>query len=213
MAIAQANLLNVRAEVIRRLYVTRDVINDTASGGDASSIISAGGTDGVHLESAIYTNLDYVSAWVYVPGVASAPYQSRVTAYDRDAGDLTISPDLGATAAAEPYEIHYLIPPTRLNDWIKIRAREGSSGAMTSIAEGTAINIDKFTLAEGVLADALRFLAKREQGDARKILEFEAEHHELLWLRRLALRGLNPLVVRVKIQREETEEAQTLRRN
>ena len=211
MAIAQANMLNVRAEVIRRLYVTRDVINDTASGGSSSTIISAGGTDGVHLESAIYTDQAYVSAWVYVPGVAS-PQQSRVTTYDRDAGTLTISPVLGATASAEPYEIHYDLPPTRLNDWIKIRAREGSSGAMTTIAEGTAINIDKFTLAEGVLADALRYLAKREKGDVRRILEFEAEHHELLWLRRLALRGLNPLVVRAKIQREETEEAQTLRR-
>jgi hypothetical protein len=211
MAIAQANMLNVRAEVIRRLYVTRDVINDTASGGDASSIISAGGTDGVHLESAIYTANDYASVWVYVPGVAS-PQQSRVTAYDRDAGDLTISPDLGASAASEPYEIHYLIPPTRLNDWIKIRAREGSSGAMTTIDEGTAINIDKFTLAEGVMADALRHLAKREKGDTRKLLEFEADHHERLWLRRLALRGLRPLVVRANIQREETEEAQALRR-
>lgn len=212
MAIAKANIADVRQEVIRRLYVTRDVINDTASGGGTSSIISAGGTDAVHLESAIYTSNDYVSVWVYVPGVASAPYQSRVTAYDRDDGDLTISPALGATAASEPYEIHYLIPPTRLNDWIKIRAREGSSGAMTTIAEGTAINIDKFTLAEGVLADALRFLAKREKGDPRKLLEFEADHHELLWLRRLALRGLRPLVVRANIQREETEEAQALRR-
>ena len=204
-------MLNVRAEVIRRLYITRDVINDTASGGDTSSIISAGGTDGVHLESAVYTNNDFVAAWVYVPGVA-VPQQSRVTAYDRDAGDLTISPVVGATASAEPYEIHYLIPPTRLNDWIKIRAREGSSGAMTTIAEGTAINIDKFTLAEGVLADALRFLAKREQGDTRKLLEFEADHHELLWLRRLAALGLRPLVVRLKVKREDTEEAQTLRR-
>ena len=211
MAIAQASILNVRAEVIRRLYITRDVINDTASSGDASSIISAAGTDGVHLESAVYTNNDYVASWVYVPGVAD-PKQSRVTAYDRDGGDLTISPALGATASAEPYEIHYLIPPTRLNDWIKIRAREGSSGAMTNIAEGTAINIDKFTLAEGVLADALKFLAKRETGEIRQLFEFEADHHELLWLRRLALRGLRPLVVRLKVQREDTEEAQVLRR-
>jgi hypothetical protein len=211
MAIAAANLADVRGEVIRRLYVVRDVILDTASGGDTSSIISTGGTDTVHLESAVYTSLDYVSAWVYVPGVA-APQQSRVTAYDRDAGDLTISPVIGASASSEAYEIHYLIPPTRLNDWIKIRAREGSSGAMTTIAEGTAINIDKFTLAEGVLADALKFLAKRESGEIRTLFEREADHHELLWLRRLALRGLRPLVVRLNIQREDTEQAQVLRR-
>jgi hypothetical protein len=211
MAIAAANLADVRGEVIRRLYVVRDVILDTASGGDTSSIISVGGTDTVHLESAVYTSLDYVSSWVYVPGVA-APQQSRVTAYDRDAGDLTISPVIGASASSEAYEIHYLLPPTRLNDWIKIRAREGSSGAMTTIAEGTAINIDKFTLAEGVLADALKFLAKRESGEIRTLFEQEADHHELLWLRRLALRGLRPLVVRLNIQREDTEEAQVLRR-
>ncbi len=211
MAIAAANMLNVRAEVIRRLYITRDVINDTASGGDTTSIISAGGTDGVHLESAIYTSNDYVGAWVYVPGVA-APQQAKVSAYDRDAGDLTINVALGASAGSEPYEIHYLLPPRYLNDMIKDRAREGSSGAMTTIAEGTAINIDKFTLAEGVLADALRYLAKRESGDARKLMEFEADHHEMLWLRRLALRGLRPLVVRLRVKREDTEEAQTLRR-
>ena len=175
-------------------------------------VVIAGGERGtVHLESAVYTSNDYVSAWVYVPGVAS-PQQSRVTVYDRDAGDLTISPVIGASASSEPYEIHYLIAPTRLNDWIKIRAREGSSGAMTTIAEGTAINIDKFTLAEGVLADALTYLAKRETGEVRTLLEQEADHHELLWLRRLALRGLRPLVVRLNIQREDTEQAQVLRR-
>ena len=211
MAIAAANLADVRGEVIRRLYVYRDVLLDTASGGSTSTIISAGGANTVHLESAVYTSLDYVSSWVYVPGVAS-PQQSRVTAYDRDAGTLTISPVIGATASSEPYEIHYLIPPTRLNDWIKIRAREGSSGAMTTIAEGTAINIDKFTLAEGVLADALRFLAKKETGEVRTTFEQEADHHELLWLRRLALLGLRPLVVRLNIQREDTEQAQVLRR-
>jgi hypothetical protein len=211
MAIAAANMADVRQEVVRRLYVTRDVLLDTASGGDTSSIISVGGTNAVHLESAVYTSLDYVNAWVYVPGVAS-PQQSRVTSYDRDAGDLTISPVIGASASSEPYEIHYLLPPTRLNDWIKIRAREGSSGAMTTIAEGTAINIDKFTLAEGVLADALRFLAKRETGEIRRLFEQEADHHELLWLRRLALSGLRPLVVRLRVEREDNEEARTLRR-
>ncbi len=211
MAIAAANLLNVRAEVIRRLYITHDVINDTASGGDSSSIISAGGTDGVHLESDIYPSTAYVGAWVYVPGVAS-PQQSRVTAYESGAGDLTISPVLGASASSEPYEIHYLLPPTRLIDMIKKRALEGSSGAMTTIAEGTAINIDKFTLAEGVLADALRFLAKRETGDVRKLYEFEADHHEMLWLRRLAARGLNTTITRVRVKREDTEEARVLRR-
>jgi len=211
MAIAAANMLNVRAEVIRRLYITHDVINDTASGGDTASIISAGGTDGVHLESDLYPSTAYVGAWVYVPGVAS-PQQSRVTAYESGAGDLTISPVLGASASSEPYEMHYLLPPTRLNDMIKKRALEGSSGAMTTIAEGTAINIDKFTLAEGVLADALRFLAKRETGDVRKLYEFEADHHEMLWLRRLAARGLNTTITRVRVKREDTEEARVLRR-
>ncbi len=211
MAIAAANLLNVRAEVIRRLYITHDVINDTASGGDTASIISAGGTDGVHLESDLYPSTAYVGAWVYVPGVAT-PQQSRVTAYESGAGDLTISPVLGASAASEAYEIHYLLPPTRLNDMIKKRALEGSSGAMTTMAEGTAINIDKFTLAEGVLADALRFLAKRETGDVRKLYEFEADHHEMLWLRRLAARGLNTTITRVRVKREDTEEARVLRR-
>lgn len=211
MAIAQANMLNVRAEVIRRLYITRDVINDTASSGDSTSIISAAGTNGVHLESAVYTANDYVGIWAYVPGVAT-PQQSRVTAYDRDGGDLTISPAVGATASGEAYELHYLIAPTRLNDWIKIRGREGSSGAMTTIAEGTAINIDKFTLAEGVLADALKYLAKKETGEVRTQMEQEADHHELLWLRRLALRGLRPLVVRLNIQSADNEEAQTRRR-
>jgi len=187
------------------------VINDTASGGDTSSIISAGGTDGVHLESDLYPSTAYVGAWVYVPGVAS-PQQSRVTAYESGAGDLTISPVLGASASSEPYEIHYLLPPTRLIDMIKKRALEGSSGAMTTIAEGTAINIDKFTLAEGVLADALRFLAKRETGDVRKLYEFEADHHEMLWLRRLAARGLNTTITRVRVKREDTEEARVLRR-
>ena len=211
MAIAAANMADVRQEVIRRLYITHDVINDTASGGDTASIISAGGTDGVHLESDIYPSTTYVGAWVYVPGVAT-PQQSRVTAYESGAGDLTISPVLGASAASEPYEMHYLLPPTRLNDMIKKRALEGSSGAMTTIAEGTAINIDKFTLAEGVLADALRFLAKRETGDVRKLMEFEADHHEMLWLRRLAARGLNTTITRVRVKREDTEETRVLRR-
>ena len=211
MAIAAANMADVRQEVIRRLYITHDVINDTASGGDTSSIISAGGTDGVHLESDLYPSTEYVGAWVYVPGVAS-PQQSRVTAYESGAGDLTISPVLGASAASEPYEIHYLLPPTRLIDMIKKRALEGSSGAMTTIAEGTAINIDKFTLAEGVLRDALYILAKRETGDVRKLMEFEADHHEMLWLRRLAARGLNTTITRVRVKREDTEEARVLRR-
>jgi hypothetical protein len=211
MAIAAANMADVRQEVIRRLYITRDVINDTASSGDSSSIISAGGTDGVHLESAIYPSTTYVGAHVYVPGVA-APQQSRVTIYERDAGDVTISPALGASAASEAYEMHYLLPPTRLNDMIKKRALEGSSGAMTTIAESTAINIDKFTLAEGVLADALRFLAKRETGDVRTLVELEADHHEMLWLRRLAGRGLHTPITRVKVKREDTEEARVLRR-
>ena len=211
MAIAAANMADVRQEVIRRLYITHDVINDTASGGDTASIISAGGTDGVHLESDLYPSTAYVGAWVYVPGVAT-PQQSRVTAYESGAGDLTISPVLGASASSEAYEMHYLLPPTRLNDMIKKRALEGSSGAMTTMAEGTAINIDKFTLAEGVLADALRFLAKRETGDVRKLYEFEADHHEMLWLRRLAARGLHTPITRVRVKREDTEETRVLRR-
>ena len=168
MAWAQSNLQQVRVEVMRRLYTYRDVITGTATSGSTSTILDAGSGAGygATLESAVYTNNDFVGSWAYVPAVA-APKVSRIVQYDRDSGTLTLSPLLGATAGTNPYEIHYLIPPDRLNDWIGYRAREGSSGAMTTIAEGTAINISKFTLAEGVLADALRYLAKKDHGDGR----------------------------------------------
>jgi len=212
VAWATANLQQVRVEVLRRLYTYRDNILGTGSAGGSTTLIEdTGTTDTVTLESAVYSNNDFVAAWVYVPSVA-APKVSRVTQYDRDGGTLTLSPALGATAASVAYEIHWLLPPDRLNDWIAYRARDGSSGAMTTIAEATAINISKFTLTEGVLADALRFLAKKDQGDGRKLLEMEADHHELLWLERLALEGLNPLVNRLNVRREQTEAAQVLRR-
>ena len=212
MAWTTANTQNVRTEVLRRLYTHRDNILGTgSSGGTVSLIEDTGTTDTVTLESAVYSNNDFIGAWAYVPSVA-APKVSRVTAYDRDAGTLTLSPALGATAASVAYEIHWLMPPDRLNDWITYRAREASSGAITTIAEATAVNISKFTLAEGVLADALRYLAKRESGPGRQLLEQEADHHEMLWLERLALEGLNPLVNRLNVKREQTEAAQILRR-
>jgi len=43
-------------------------------------------------------------------------------------------------------------------------------------------------------------------------MEQEADHHEMLWLERLALENLSPLVNRLNVRREQTEAAQVLRR-
>lgn len=211
MAWATCTLQQGRAEVLRGLYPYRNNIMGTASSGSVTTIVDIGAAaDGTHLESAVYSNNDFVGAWVYVPAV-TAPKTSRVTVYDRDSGTLTLSPALGATAGTNPYEIHWKLPPERINDWILQRATEASP-TFSTIAESTAINLSKFTLAEGVLADALRALAKSEEGDARKLMEMEADHHELLWLERLALEGRTPSVNRLNVRREQTEAAQVLRR-
>ena len=207
MAWATSNRADIRQQVLRQLYTYADVLQGTASGGSATTITDIGTTDGVTLESAVYSSNAYAGKWAYV-GAVTAPNQAVVSQYDRDAGTLTLDRALGATASAQVYEIHYLLPPLRLNDIIEQIAEEASSGAMTTLAEATAINIDKFTLAEGSLALALREIAKSRRGDSRKLLEMEADHHEMLYMRLCANAGYTPLVDRLGVEREDSEAVQ-----
>lgn len=207
MAWATANRANVRQEVLRRLYTYADVLQGTASSGSTTTITDVGTTDGVTLESAVYSNNAYAGKWAYV-GAVAAPNQAVISQYDRDAGTATLDRALGATASAQVYEIHYLIPPLRLNDIIEQIAEECSSGSITTIAEATAVNMDKFMLAEGTLALVLREIAKSRTGDARKFLEMEADHHEMLYLRMAMNAGYEPLVDRLGVEREDSEQAQ-----
>src|SRR3972149_5143406 len=189
-----ANLQQVRAEVIQRLYTDEDVVNGTASSGSATTIVDIGAAGGgagqglAHLESGLLSNRSFVGAWAYVPSVA-VPRWSRITQYAPDSGTLTVSPAFGGAVGAVAYEIHYLIHPERINELIKIRARVGSRTAMDSIAEATGINMDKNVLAEGVLADCKRVLAKRTMGAERQLLLEEAKDHEAKWQEGLVLHG------------------------
>jgi len=194
MAWGTANLQQVRAEVIQRLYTDEDVVNGTASSGSATTIVDIGAAGGgagqglAHLESGLLSNRSFVGAWAYVPSVA-VPRWSRITQYAPDSGTLTVSPAFGGAVGAVAYEIHYLIHPERINELIKIRARVGSRTAMDSIAEATGINMDKNVLAEGVLADCKRVLAKRTMGAERQLLLEEAKDHEAKWQEGLVLHG------------------------
>lgn len=187
MAWATSNRSDVRLEVQRRLYATQDVLSGTASSGSTTTILDVASTDTVTLESAYYKTNQFVGSWVYV-GAVTAPNQSRVTQYDRDSGTLTLSPALGATASAQVYEVHPLLPPRTINDFILIRAQQVSP-SLSTIAEATAINIEKLTLAEGVLADCLRAIAKTRRGTEREVMLAEADHHEMLFQIRVKLEG------------------------
>jgi len=206
MAWAQANLVNVRQEVIKRLYTEEDIILGTASSGSTSTIVDVGSTDGVHLESGILSNRNFIGAYVYVPAVAD-PKWSRVTTYDPASGTLTFSPLLGATAGTNPYEIHYKLHPERINQFIKDRARIGSRQALDTIAEATAINMDFNVLSEGTLADAKRAIAKRyPSGDPERVrLLAEADEHEAMWQEGLVLHGYGESWFTPKSAMEETE--------
>ncbi|NIR03676.1 MAG: hypothetical protein GTN78_26365 [Gemmatimonadales bacterium] len=142
----------------------------------------------------------------------TAPKTSRITAYDQAAGTLTLSPALGATASAQAYEIHYKLAPERVNAFIEHRARIASRGALTTIAESTAIALDKFVLVEGVLADCKRFLAKREKGALRDDLEAQADEHEAAWQEGLMTVGYGPSWMGKQPKLEETEASGAFRR-
>lgn len=192
MAAGTVNLQEARTEVIRQLYADADIIEGTASSGSTTTITDIGAgiatTPTTTLESALNSTKAFIANFVYVPAV-TAPKDARVASYDIGAGTLTLATALGATAGTNPYELHYELPPARINEIIVNRARQGSHGALTTIAEATAIAFDKFVLADGALADCYRQIAIGKRPEERDEYLALADMHEAFWLAGLRLQG------------------------
>jgi hypothetical protein len=141
---------------MKALYADQGPLIHTAdAGGSTTSII-----DDDVLEYSPLSGQEIVGAYVYSNTVA-APLWAQISAYDEDTGTLTLSPALGGDPSSAEYEMHYWIHPERINELISQYGRIASNGAIDAFTdETTAQSIDKFVIAQGVLSELYKVVAR-----------------------------------------------------
>lgn len=168
------------AELLRvQLFSHHDIIEGVVDSGSTTTVVDA------TLISTLVTNRNYVGDWLYMEGGNAAGETSRVSAFDRDTGTLTVSPAYvgGATAAADLYNLYRGFHPKHLRESLRRAAEIGTRGAVRA----TALLTDASTLTalppNVVVQGALHFIREIQSrvlsGDERQeAIDLSREHLE-----------------------------------
>lgn len=193
----------LRELVAERLYAGYEIVLCTATGGTNSTIVDTALIQGMFEEN------DYIGAYVYISSGGAAPEDesSKIVAFDRATGTLTVSPAWsGATVVVntDTYEIHYDLHPERMNDGLVWAVEVGTNGALTApVTDSTSTTFEAGVVVEGALAYCKRAIANQTRSrdpasirtDEEKLELFrQALEHEANWLEGCRTAGFSPWV-------------------
>ena len=171
-------LLAISDIVREQLFAHQDIIDGVVDSGTASTIVDA------TLKSSLVTNRNYVGSYVYMDSGGVIGETSRIVAFDRSTGTITVSPAFsGVTAAADTYQIHYGFYPDSIRQAVRRAAELGTRNAVA------ASDLASDTDSQGALPDeyiaegALYFIRLQQSrgfsGDEREeALTLAQEHLE-----------------------------------
>ncbi len=173
-------LLQISDLVREQLFAHQDILDGVVDSGSASTIVDA------TLISSLVTSRNYVGSYVYMDAFAagSAGEYTRISAFGRSTGTLTLSPALSAaTAAADTYQIHYGFHPNSIRTAIQRAAELGTRNAVA--ASDLAADTDsQGALPDEYIAEGALYFIRLQQsrnfsGDEREeALTLAQEHLE-----------------------------------
>ena len=174
-------LLEISDLVREELFAHHDILDGVVDSGDASSIVDA------TLKSSLVTNRNYVGSFVYIDGASGAPPEgetTRIVAFGRSTGTLTLSPALTtAVAAADTYQIHYGFHPDSIRQAIQRAAELGTRNAVAASDLASDTDSQDALPDEYIAEGALYFIRLQQSrgfsGDEREeALTLAQEHLE-----------------------------------
>ena len=123
-------LLAISDLVREQLFAHQDILDGLVDSGTDATIVDA------TLISTLVTNRNYVGSYVYINAAGAAAPEgetTRIVAFDRTTGTLTLSPALTTTVAAtDTYQIHYGFYPDSIRQAIQRAAELGTRNAVAA---------------------------------------------------------------------------------
>lgn len=167
------------AQLVReQLFAHHDIIEGTSDSGTVATCVDA------TLISALVTSRNYVGSWLYMESGLAAGETSRISAFNRANGTLTVSPAyVGGAVATDPYNIYFGFHPDHLRESVKKAVELGTRGAVAASALSTDASSQAALPDDAVVQGALHFIRQIQSrslsGDGRQeALDLSREHLE-----------------------------------